>query len=227
MALRPTGPGGQHKVLILDDHPMTRYGIVRLIEQEADLTVVGEAQDAQQALAAVEKCRPAIILVDLTLPGREGLEFIKDMRAMYPDVAVLVVSMHEEDLYAERALRAGARGYIMKSQGGGKLVEAIRQVLRGKVYLSEKMSEKALETLAGKQRHRSDCASLAQLSDREFEIFRLVGRGLTTREISQQLHLSVKTVETHRLHAREKLEVRTGAALTKYAIHWMSTQGSR
>ncbi|MGA2656882.1 MAG: response regulator transcription factor [Verrucomicrobiota bacterium] len=210
-------------ILIVDDHPMTRYGIARLLEQEPDLIVCGEAENASRALAAVRTLRPQVVLADLTMPGGEGLEFIKDLRALHPEVAVLVVSMHDEALYAERALRAGARGYIMKNEGGEKLVKAIRQVLGGKTYVSENMSGKVLEIFSG-HRRRADDTTIGKLTDREFEVFRLLGQGLTTREIGQRLHLGAKTVETHRLHVRQKLGLESGPALIKYAVHWAGTQ---
>ena len=210
-------------ILIVDDHPMTRYGIARLLEQEPDLAVCGEADNAARALEAVKTLRPQVVLADLTMPGGEGLEFIKDLRALHPEVRVLVVSMHDEALYAERALRAGARGYIMKNEGGEKLVEAIRQVLRGKTYLSETLSSKVLEIFSGRRR-RADDTTMGKLTDREFEVFQLIGQGLTTREIGQRLRLGAKTVETHRLHVRDKLGLKSGPALIKYAVHWAGTQ---
>ena len=213
----------RHSVLLMDDHPMMRYGIGRLIEQEPDLVVCGEAQNAQQALAAIKTRKPEVVLADLSVPGGEGLEFIKDMRVLHPGVAVLVVSVHDEELYAQRALRAGARGYIMKNQGGEKLVEAIRQVLRGKTYLSESMSERIKDIFSGRCR-RAEETTLAKLTDREFEVFHLLGQGLTTREIGKRLRLSMKTIETHRLHVREKLQIKTGSALIKYAICWAAGQ---
>jgi len=216
-AARPSG------ILILDDHPMTRYGIARLIEQEPGLTLCGEAENAQCALAAVKALKPCLVLADLSLPDGEGLEFIKDLRALHPEVAVLVVSMHDEALYAERALRAGARGYIMKNEGGEKLVEAIRQVLQGKTYLSANMADRVLDIFSTGRRHSGD-SLLGTLTDREFEVFRLIGQGLTTGEISERLHLSPKTVETHRLHVRQKLQLRSGPALIKYAVHWAGAQ---
>ena len=211
------------RVLLLDDHPMTRYGMARLIEQEPDLVVCGEAENSHSALAAVKAHKPEVVLVDLTMPGGEGIEFIKDMRALHPEVAVLVVSMHDEEVYAQRALRAGSRGYIMKSEGGEQLVKAIRQVLGGKIYLSEKMAGKVLEVFSG-QRDRGETTTLDKLSDREFEVFRLLGQGLTTREIGQRLRLGTKTVDTHRLHLRQKMGFKTSAALIKHAIQWAGTQ---
>jgi len=213
----------QSRILVVDDHPAIRYGMARWLEEQPDLAICGEAGNASQALAAVGELKPELVLADLTMPGGEGLEFIKDMRALHQDVAVLVVSMHDEELYAERALRAGARGYIMKNEGGGKLVEAIRLVLQGKIYLSEKMSGRALEIFSG-VRQREDNASLGKLTDREFEVFQLIGQGLTMREIGDRLHLSMKTVETHRLHIREKMEIKSGPTLTQYAVRWAGLQ---
>jgi DNA-binding NarL/FixJ family response regulator len=213
----------RHSVLLIDDHPMTRYGMAQLIEQEVDLVVCGEAHDAQSAMTAVKAHKPDVALVDLTLPGGEGLELIKDLKTQHPEVAILVVSMHDEELYAERALRAGARGYIMKNEGGEKLVEAIRLVLRRKTWLSENMSERVTEIFSGRRR-RGDNTALGKLTDREFEVFRLLGQGLTGAEIGERLRLSTKTVETHRLHLREKLGLKTGPALIKYAVRWAGAQ---
>jgi DNA-binding NarL/FixJ family response regulator len=219
----PGTPSARHRVLVVDDHPMTRYGMARLIEQEPDLMVCGEASDIPRAMEAVKTHKPELVLADLTLPGGEGLEFIKDMRALHPEVAVLVVSMHDEELYAERALRAGARGYIMKNEGGEKLIGAIRQVVRGQPYLSDSMSAKAAEILSCR-RQRTDDSILGPLTDREFEVFLLLGQGLTTREIGQRLHLGTKTVETHRRNVREKLKIKTGPALIQYAVRWAGTR---
>ena len=222
-ARKPPPAAERSRILILDDHPMTRYGMARLIEQEPDLAICAEAEGAQPALAAIKTLRPHLVLADLTLPGGEGLEFIKDMRTLHPEIAVLVVSMHDEALYAERALRAGARGYIMKNEGGEKLVEAIRQVLQGKTYLSDSMSGRVLDIFSSR-RKRSDNSILDQLTDREFEVFRLIGQGMTTGEIGERLRLSRKTVETHRLHVRQKLQIKSGPGLIKYAVRWAGTQ---
>jgi DNA-binding NarL/FixJ family response regulator len=218
-----TGLEGRRRILLVDDHPLTRYGTARLLEQEPDLEVCGEAENASRALGAVRVLRPRLMLADLSLPGGDGLELIKDVRALYPEVAILVVSMHDEALYAERALRAGARGYIMKNEGGDRLVAAIRQVLRGKTYLSERMSGRVLEIFSGRRR-RADDTTIGKLTDREFEVFRLIGEGLTTREIGQRLRLGVKTVETHRLHVRQKLGLASGPALIQYAVRWAGAQ---
>jgi DNA-binding NarL/FixJ family response regulator len=212
-----------YKILIVDDHPLTRRGMAQLLGQQRDLVVCGEAGDADQALAAVKSLRPHLVLADVTLPGKHGLELIKDISALYPSVLVLVVSMHDESLYAERALRAGARGYLMKNEGGEKLVEAVRQVLAGKVYVSQSLSEQILDVFSGRHR-RARQATLSSLTDREFEVFQLIGQGLTTHEIGRHLRMSGKTVETHRLHIREKLGLKTGPELIKHAVRWAGAQ---
>src|SRR6266404_2814077 len=196
----------KRKVLLVDDHPLTRHGMAQLIGQQPDLIVCGEAGNAEQALESLRAVDPDLVLVDVTLPGKPGLELIKDITTMHAAVLVLVVSMHDESLYAERTLRAGARGYLMKSKGGEELIKAIRQVLSGKVYVSQELSAKILDSLSGGGRKLPGV--LNALSDREFEVFQLVGEGLTTSEIGLRLHISGKTVETHRLRIREKLGLR-------------------
>jgi DNA-binding NarL/FixJ family response regulator len=210
------------RILVVDDHPLTRHGMAQLIGQHPDLTVCGEAGNAEDALERVRTLRPELVLLDITLPGKPGLELIKDLTALHPEVWVLVVSMHDESLYAERTLKAGARGYLMKSSGGDELVKAIRQVLAGQVYVSQDMSAKILDGLSGSRRLRP--AVVSSLSDREFEVFQLVGEGLATQEIGSRLHISGKTVETHRLHIREKLGLKTPPELTKYAVRWAGAQ---
>jgi len=205
-------------ILLVDDHPLTRHGMAQLISGEPDLVVCGEAGNAERALESVRTHHPDLVLVDVTLPGKPGLELIKDLNSLFPEVLVLVVSMHDESLYAERALRAGARGYLMKSAGGEELIKAIRQVFAGQVYLSEKLASKMLNSLSGSRKQVPGV--LSALSDREFEVFQLVGEGLTTNEIAARLHISGKTVETHRLHIRDKLQLKTPAELTKHAVRW-------
>jgi DNA-binding NarL/FixJ family response regulator len=213
----------RNRILIVDDHPMTRYGVTQLINHEPDLLVCGEAEGAQQALAAIQSAPPDLVLADITMPGRSGLEFIKDMQAQHPGVPVLVMSMHDENIYAERVLRAGGRGYIMKSEGGERLLEAIRQVLEGQVYVSKSMSAALLEAFTP---HRSSGgeATPGALSDREFEVFQLIGQGLSAQQIGQRLNLSVKTVGTHRQHIRQKLKLQTGPELIRQAVRWAAAQ---
>jgi DNA-binding NarL/FixJ family response regulator len=211
------------RILIVDDHPITRYGVTQLINHEPDLLVCGEAESAQQALAAIKSALPDLVLADITMPSRSGLEFIKDMQAHHPSVPVLVMSMHDETIYAERVLRAGGRGYIMKSEGGEKLLEAIRQVLQGKVYVSKGMSAALLEVFAPHHSKGVE-ATPGALSDREFEVFQLIGQGLSAQQIGQRLNLSVKTVGTHRQHIRQKLKLQTGPELIRQAVRWAAAQ---
>jgi DNA-binding NarL/FixJ family response regulator len=211
------------RILIVDDHPITRYGLTQLISHEPDLLVCGEAESAAQALAAINAARPDLVLADITMPGKSGLEFIKDLQAQHPGVAVLVMSMHDETIYAERVLRAGGRGYIMKNEGGERLLEAIHQVLQGQIYISKSMSAALLEVFTP---HRSSVgeATPVALSDREFEVFQLIGQGLSTRQIGERLNLSVKTIGTYRQHIKQKLKVRTGPELIRQAVRWAAAQ---
>ncbi len=211
------------RILVVDDHPMMRQGLAALINNEKDLAVCGEAESAAQAMDAIAATRPDLVIADITMPDKSGLELIKDALAVHPGLRVLVVSMHDESLYAERVLRAGGRGYIMKQEGGKRLMEGIRQVLAGQIYVSEKMSKRILEIFSG-QRNSSGGSPVEKLTDREFEVFQLIGEGKGTREIADKLHLSVKTVEVHRLHIKEKLEIQTAAGLIRFAVRWMETQ---
>jgi len=214
----------QKQIFIVDDHPVFREGLVGLVKREADLAVCGEADNAPQALAGIEQLNPDLVLLDIGLPGKSGLELTKDLRAMLPAIAVLVISMHDETLYAERVLRAGGRGYIMKQEGPEKILQAIRHVLDGQVFVSGKMSDRILHALSN-PRAKTD-SPIAQLTDREFEIFQLIGRGKDSHAIAEQLHLSAKTVDTHRGHLKEKLELKSGTELICFAARWVETQSS-
>ena len=213
----------RRRILIVDDHPITRYGLVKLINHEPDLLVSGEAESAQQALAAIKSAPPDLVLADITMPGKSGLEFLKDMQVQHPRVPVLVMSMHDEHIYAERVLRAGGRGYIMKNEGGDRLLEAIRQVLQGRVYVSQSISVELLDTLTRRHSGLGE-ATPGRLSDREFEVFQLVGQGLSAQQIAERLHLSIKTVGTHRQHIKQKLKARTGPELIRQAVRWAAAQ---
>lgn len=212
------------KILLMDDHPMTRYGLAQLISREADLQVYGEVENVRQAFAAIKLPLPDLVLADISMPGKSGLEFIKDMQALYPAIPVLILSMHDESIYAERVLHVGGRGYIMKSEGGEKLLAAIRRVLQGEVYVSNSVSASILNLLS-KSKPGREARLLSALTDREFEVFRLLGQSLSTTEIGQRLQISGKTVETHRLHAKEKLNLKTGAELIQHAVRWVVAQG--
>jgi DNA-binding NarL/FixJ family response regulator len=211
------------RILIVDDHPMMREGLAQLIEHEPDLCVSAQADNAAQAIAAIAAQAPDLAVVDISLPDKNGLELIKDLQTMHPQLPLLVISMHDETLYAERVLRAGGRGYIMKQEGGKKLMEAIRQVLRGQIYVSEKMSAKILELFSGR-RATTGNSPVERLSDREFEVFQFIGQGQSTRQIAQHLHLSVKTVEVHRANIKKKLELASGTELVRFAIRWAEAQ---
>jgi DNA-binding NarL/FixJ family response regulator len=212
-------------LLLVDDHPMMRAGLAQLINQQADLHVSAEAGNPAEALKLLETIKPDLILSDITMPGRSGIDFIRDVLALLPGMSILVVSMHDETIYAERVLQAGARGYIMKESGGENLLIAIRQVLSGSVYVSREMSTRILDNLSSKKPRASNSA-ITQLSNREFEIFQLIGRGLGTRKIADQLHISTKTVEVHRGHIKEKLGIKDASELVHRAIQWIEAENS-
>src|ERR1700741_3221649 len=214
------------RIFIVDDHPMTRAGLTHLINHQPDTLACGEAENAAEALDLFDVSQPDLMLIDITLPGKSGLELIKDIKAIRPGLPILVISMHDESLYAERVLRAGARGYITKHEGGEKLMQAIRLVLGGQIYVSDKMSAHILETFSGGQA-ASARSLIAQLSDREFEVFELLGEGLSAREISERLHLSAKTVDAHRANIKAKLVINTTSELISYAARWTETSRYR
>ncbi|MGA2555731.1 MAG: response regulator transcription factor [Verrucomicrobiota bacterium] len=213
------------KILIVDDHPMMREGLAQLIGHDPALKVCGDAGDAAAALEKTAALKPDLVLVDLSLPGKNGLELIKDMQALHPGVLVLAISMHDEGLYAERVLRAGGRGYIMKQEGGKKIAQAVRQVLDGHIYVSEKMSAKILEIFSG---HAAAVAAspVEKLTDREFEVFQLIGQGLDTKPMAEKLHLSTKTIEVHRANIKAKLSLNSVAELIRYAVRWAESQNT-
>ena len=215
---------GKRRIFLVDDHPITRQGLADLIRLQPNLTVCGEAADGAGALTALPAAEPDLILLDLSLPDRHGLELVKDIHALFPQVLVLVFSMHDEKVYAERALHAGARGYVMKDQGGARLLEAIERVFAGEIYVSPAISNRILDSFYCHSAHRKG-SLIGALTDREFEVFELLGQGLTTGEIAAQLYLSPKTVECHRLHIREKLGLKTGPELIKQAVRWSGAQG--
>ena len=217
------GPKAKKLILIVDDHPMMRQGLAQLIDHESDLITCSEADTAGQALQMINEQRPDLVLADISLPDKSGLELIKDLHVYHPDLPVLVVSMHDEALYAERVLRAGGRGYIMKQEGGKFLMQAIRQVLGGQIYVSSKMSAKILEIFSGR-RAQAATSPAELLSDREFEVFQLIGQGKGTREIASHLHLSIKTVEVHRGNIKQKLSLKSGTDLVHYAIRWTESK---
>ena len=209
------------KVLIVDDHPAVREALAIRIAAQPDLVVCGEAADATEALRLATAADPDVAVIDIGLSAGNGIDLIKRLKARNDRFRAIVWSMHSEDLYAERALRAGAMGYIDKKQATGKIIDAIRQVLEGKVYLSAAMTEKLLARAVGPSGPDSGRSPIDTLSDRELEVFRLIGQGVKTHEIAAQLHLSVKTVETYRDRIREKLDLKDGTELARCAVQWV------
>ncbi len=213
------GIGKPARLVLVDDHPAVREGLAESINRETGLTVCGQADDQAAALRVVESTRPDLVVIDLTLKTSSGLELIKDIHARWPGVLVLVVSMHDENLYAERVLRAGARGYITKQEATHKVIEAIRHVLAGGIYLNPKMSSTILARVAERPEKVADSIT-SRLAERELEVFEMTGRGLSTREIAQQLHIDTKTVDTYRTRIKQKLGLDSSSALLKLAIEW-------
>ncbi len=206
--------------MIVDDHPILRKGLSMLINQEPDLVVVAEAEGAQKALEAIDKHRPDLLIVDISLPGIDGIELIKMVKLRYKDLPSLVVSMHDESLFAERALRAGARGYIMKQEALDKVLTAIRKVLGGEIFVSDRITTAMLEKLVLND-GKTTTSPISLLSNRELTVFRMIGQGMRTSQIAEKLHLSAKTIESYRAHIKEKLKLNDGTDLLKYAIQWV------
>ena len=215
------------RVLIVDDHPLVREGLAKLIQETPDLELSGEAGDVKEALQAITGEKPDVLLLDLSLPGRNGIELIKDLHLRYPDLPVLVLSMHEESFYAERVLSAGASGYIMKQEPAAHVIEALRTVLQGAVYLSPAIGARLLKTIFSGHRNPQPRTSMERLSNRELQVFECIGQGLTTQEIAAQLHLSVKTIETYRAHVKLKLGFNNHTELTHQAIRWVEAETGR
>ncbi len=212
----------KHRIFIVDDHPIMRQGLGQLINNEPDMELVGEASDARSGLTGVIESKPHLVIIDISLPGKNGLELIKDLKSRAEGTLMLVHSMHDESLYAERVLRAGARGYIMKHEGGKKVIDAIRRVLRGETFVSPEMSGKILEIFSGRRPSTTD--PVEALSDRQFEIFQMIGQGKGTRAIAEGLNVSVKTIDAHRAHIKEKLGLKSGNELVRFAVRWVENQ---
>ena len=206
------------RILIVEDHPIMRSGLVQLITTEKDLVVVGQFEEAGPAFGSIERLQPDVAIIDLSLKGSSGLELIKSIKAAYPKLLMLVLSMYDESVYAERVLRAGAAGYVMKQEATDKVLVALRKVLAGGIYLSDRMSSKFMHQLVGGVKAANGGSLIERLSDRELEVFGLIGEGRGTRQIAEQLHLSVKTVESHRAHIKEKLNLRSATELVHRAI---------
>jgi DNA-binding NarL/FixJ family response regulator len=209
----------KRRVFVVDDHPIVRQGLALLINQQPDLTVCGEAEEVHDALQKIANCKPDIVIVDISLNGPDGLELLKTVRARDASLPILILSMHDESIYAERALRAGANGYIMKQEATETVLAALRRIINREIYVSEKVASKMLRRfISGSATARQ--SPIAHLSDRELEVFRLIGEGHSTRRIAEELHLSVKTVESYQAHIKEKLSLRSARELVQHAIQW-------
>jgi DNA-binding NarL/FixJ family response regulator len=222
-----TAPATKRKqrVFVVDDHPIVRQGLALLINQEPDLTVCGEAEEAESILASIVQLEPDIIVLDISLPGSDGIDALKAIRSNHADLPVLILSMHDESIYAERALRAGANGYIMKQEATDTVLVALRRILAGEVYISDRATSKMLQRIVARPATRQR-TSVASLSDRELEVFRLIGSGLGTREIAEKLQLSAKNVESYQAHIKKKLSLPTARALVQRAIEWKISEGT-
>lgn len=209
----------KRRIFIVDDHPIVRQGLALLINREPDLTVCGDAEEASAALHRIEDLKPDLVVLDISLNGPDGLDLLKHIRARDANLPVLILSMMDELLYAERGLRAGANGYIMKQQATEQVLVAIRRILGGEIYVSERMANKMLHLFVGGS-PAEESSPVADLTDRELEVFRLIGEGHGTRQIADQLHLSIKTVESYQAHIKEKLLLKNGRELVQRAIQW-------
>jgi len=208
------------KILIIDDHPLMRKGLALTLESAPGLEVTEQADSAEEALEIIDRTDLDLIIVDISLPGMGGLEFIKYVKAVKPDLKCLVVSRHDEALYAERAIRAGARGYVMKLEAGDVIADAVRRVVNGGIFVSEEINERLLMSMVS-GRDSISKSPLDILSDRELEVFEMIGRGISTREIAERLHLSVKTVESYRSRIKDKLNLKTAAELIQHGVQWV------
>lgn len=225
MAPNNTSSGKRFQVALVEDHPMFREHIGQLINRDLGMEVCGEADNIKDAMTLIRERKPDIAIVDITLRGSSGLELLKDLKAQEIDLPVLVLSMHDEDLYAERSLRAGAKGYITKNEASSEVVKAIRKVMNGEVYVSKRMTARLLERMTQK-RQSSEIQGLASLADRELEVFQLLGRGKSTHDIAEALNLGESTVETYRARIKEKLQLRSAAELYLRAGQWVRDHGA-
>ncbi|CAM2965151.1 response regulator transcription factor [Rariglobus hedericola] len=226
----PTAPAAEaapvitkRRIFLVDDHPITRQGVAVLINQEPDLEVCGEADSAPKAFDLLQKAKADLAVVDISLKTTSGIELTKNLKVLLPDLPILIMSMHDESLYAERALRAGAKGYVMKQEASESILIAIRRILAGELYLSEKMKEKMLHRLVHNRKDEV-VFSIDTLSDREMEVFQLIGNGFSTRQIATKLNLSVKTIDSYREHLKLKLHIEKGADLVRHAIQWVKSE---
>ncbi len=213
------------RIVIVDDHPLFRKGLEEMIHSEGSFAVCGEAGNAAEAMDVIRKLNPEMLIVDLSLPGANGIELIKNIRAEFSNLPILVLSMHDESLYALRALRAGANGYVMKHEAMANVIEAIREVFNGRPYLSPAMAAQVITKFAHRQAE-GEVDAVERLSDRELEILELIGKGKEVRQIAKLLHLSPKTVETHRAHIKDKLDLKNSREVARFALQWLQARGA-
>jgi DNA-binding NarL/FixJ family response regulator len=221
---RPSSRGAlstapKRRVLLVDDHPIVRQGLTEMVNHEEDLSVCGTAEDMNQALEQIERLKPDLVVLDISLKGSNGIEVLKDIKVRLPKTVVLMLSMHDETLYAVRALRAGAAGYVMKQEPADRVLDSMRRVLSGEIALSQSMEKTMMKQLFGGRADHTG-SPLEDLSDRELEVFRLIGKGCSTRQIAEELHRSIKTIESHRAHIKEKLNLKNAMELVQHAIQW-------
>jgi len=225
MVSRAENHPAKKRIMVVDDHPIVRQGLALLINREPDLVVCGEAEEAMGAMHVLASSRPDVLIVDISLSGPDGIDLLKNIRTTHPTLPVLILSMHDESVYAERALRAGANGYIMKQEATENVLVAVRRILSGEIYVSARIANQMLRHyITGSGTLRD--SSIADLSDRELEVFRLIGEGHGTRQIAEKLHLSVKTVESYQAHIKEKLSLRSSRELMQRAIQWNMNEKS-
>jgi DNA-binding NarL/FixJ family response regulator len=213
------------RIVIVDDHPLFRKGLEDLIHSDGTFAVCGEAGNASEGIDVIRKLNPDLAIVDLSLPGANGIELIKNIRAEFPKLPILVLSMHDESLYALRALRAGAEGYVMKHEAMANVIQAIREVFNGRPYLSPAMAAEVITKFAHRDAE-GEADAVERLSDRELEILELIGKGNEVRQIAKLLHLSPKTVETHRAHIKDKLDLKNSREVARFALQWLGARGA-
>ncbi len=211
------------RIYIVDDHPLVRQGLAQIIEKEEDMEVCGEAENSPGAMKGVGETNPDVIIVDISLQGNNGLELIKNIKAVYENIPILVFSMHDETIYAQRALRAGAKAYVMKKEPSTKIVDAIHRITKGEIFVSPSVADQVLHQIVNGPNNVST-SPIDRLTDRELEVVQLIGRGLSTREIAESLNLSVKTIESHRAHVKEKLNLRNATELVQFSVQWVDQQ---
>ena len=211
------------RIYIVDDHPLVRHGLCQIVANEADMEICGEAEDSPAAIRGVGEANPDAIIVDISLKGANGIELIKNLKAIHEDIPILVFSMHDETIYAQRALRAGAKAYVMKKESPSKVVDAIRKIIQGEIYVSPSVADQVLHQIVNGPGNVST-SPVDRLTDRELEVVQLIGRGLSSREVADSLHLSVKTIESHRAHVKEKLSLRNATELVQFSVQWVDQQ---